>query len=113
MRTLEERIFALEAGQKRLRDGQTATAVAITTALQTALDQMVDDRKITAAARREIWLRFERGAAEIAALSPAVAEALRRAIPQGAMGAVIPSDPQPRQKRELLRGPSQRRDADQ
>jgi hypothetical protein len=67
MKSNNERLSDLEAEIVYLRSALTITGAAIIFPLQEAIDQLVDERILSAATRAEIWARVRKQARVIGA----------------------------------------------
>lgn len=81
MRTPNERIADLEEALQSLQFQLPALAAAPISSLAVVLNQLVDERKLPASTREQIWLAMEREVAEMFATAPKLLSAARAAIP--------------------------------
>ena len=82
MPTVTERLDALEERARKAEKAVQAAGVLGVTLLQEALDQLVDDRIITARTRFEIWRRMRPAIGFISALSIEMVDAANGASPR-------------------------------
>lgn len=82
MKTVEERLRSLEAEVVELRSALSVAGAAIIFPLQEAIDQLVDERILSAATRTAIWARVRKQAEIVGAGNRSISHGMTSAIPR-------------------------------
>lgn len=108
MRTVTERLDALEERAKKAEKAIQGVGVFGVTLLQETLNQLVDERRISATTRSEIWRRMRTAIEYVSAFSPELVDAANAASPRDIRRVITGSAPrqnQTRSRKPVLRLP--------